>query len=35
MVDKTNNSKIVSDMTTLENSLTSYESDTSKVPTPN
>lgn len=34
MVDKTNNSKIVSDMSTLENSLTSYKNDTSKIPTP-
>ena len=35
MVDKTNNSKIISDMTSLENSLSSYENDTNKVPTPN
>lgn len=35
MVDKSNNSKIISDITTLENSLTSYKNDTSKIPNPN
>jgi type II secretory pathway pseudopilin PulG len=34
MVDKTNNSKIVSDITTLENSITSYKNETSKFPEP-
>lgn len=34
MVDKSNNSKIISDITTLENSLTSYKNDTSKIPNP-
>jgi hypothetical protein len=34
MVDKTNNSKIMSDISTLENSITSYKNETNKFPVP-
>jgi hypothetical protein len=34
MVDKTNNSKILSDIKTLENSITSYKNEINKFPIP-
>jgi hypothetical protein len=34
MVDKTNNSKIIADLKSLQNSILSYKKETSKIPSP-